>query len=338
MPPSKQEVDLPDMTERARSQDIAEDATQLYHRVGEAAPSSHAPSLSPGSGSWMFSSIVNRARAGLQPTHVPGRGSGGRDLMTGQASETVATLPGLTEEERVTIPPEYKQILLQSNDYQKWLNLKNNFLRQHKTLKNLEMQNNVPRQVAGSVRSQEDQFPHFPDAGGEITNNVDTLDASETVDDVPRLQREIPTGTVYKEGGTLYRTPTSPAPRQTADTFSGTRHRPPALASPGRPAPVQVSSLPVTSPRPGTTYSSPLYPGTPFYTTPQPPLPPGYELIPVDQLTEDHEVVPWEELPHLMREHNMSINTIPLGPFHHSTPSPLPVTPLPLPWLQDRHH
>ena len=59
------------MTERARSQDIAEDVTQLHHRVGEAAPSSHAPSLSPGSGSWMFNSIEARARHGLSPTHVP---------------------------------------------------------------------------------------------------------------------------------------------------------------------------------------------------------------------------------------------------------------------------
>ena len=322
MPPSKQEVDLPSLTERARSQDVthvtevASDPSKMSHRVGEVA----APTLRPGSGSWMFSTIVNRARAGLQPTHVPRA----RDMMHGEASEAVATVPGMAEdEERVTIPPEYKQILLGSNDYQKWLNLKNNFLREHRTLKNLEMKNNVPSPGAGSVRSQDDKFPHFPGAAGEISNSVDVLDTSESVGDIPRPQREIPTGTVYKEGDTLYRSPTSPAPRHKPKADSEPHSR--LSASPRRPPRVQVSSLPVTSPRPGTTYSSPLYPGTPFYTTPQPPLPPGYELIPVDQLTEDHEVVPWEELPHLMREHNMSINTIPLGPFHHSTPAPVTV-------------
>ena len=72
---------------------------------------------------------------------------------------------------------------------------------------------------------------------------------------------------------------------------------------PGVKTGVKVSSL--SPPRP--TYSSPLYPDTPFYSTPQPPLPPGYELVPVDQLTEEHEVVPWEDLPHLMRKHNMVI-------------------------------
>ena len=321
MPPSQQEVDLPAITERDRSQDVPElesDESKMTHRLGEVA----APTLRPGSGSWMFSSIVNRARAGLQPTHVPPARGGSRDMMHGQASQARATVPVMAEdEERVTIPPEYKQILLNSNDYHNWLSLKNNFLREHRTLKNLEIKNNVPSPAEGSVRSQDDKFPHFPGAAGEIANSVDNLDTSESVGDIPRLQREIPSGTVYKEGDTLYRTPTSPAPRHSPKLASKSNSRRPA--SPRRPP--KVSSLPVTSPRPGTTYSSPLYPGTPFYTTPQPPLPPGYELIPVDQLTEEHEVVPWEELPHLMREHNMSINTIPLGPFHHSTPAP-PVT------------
>ena len=139
MPPSQQEVDLPAITERDRSQDVPElesDESKMTHRLGEVA----APTLRPGSGSWMFSSIVNRARAGLQPTHVPPARGGSRDMMHGQASQAMATVPVMAEdEERVTIPPEYKQILLSSNDYHKWLSLKNNFLREHRTLKNLEI-------------------------------------------------------------------------------------------------------------------------------------------------------------------------------------------------------
>ena len=321
MPPSKQEAAPPGLTEKARSHDVTEGVmAAMAHRTGEA-----APTLRPGAGSWMFSSIVNRARAGLRPTHVPlASEETGRDMMHGQASQAVVTVPGMAEdEERVTIPPEYRQILLSSTDYHKWLNLKNNFLREHRTLKNLELKNNVPSPSAGSVKSLDDKFPHFPGAAGEISNSVDIIDTSESNGDIPRPQREIPSGTVYKDGDTLYRSPTSPAPRPGPKTADNPGSRQPA--SPRRPPRVQVSSLPVTSPRPGTTYSSPLYPGTPFYTTPQPPLPPGYELIPVDQLTEDHEVVPWEELPHLMREHNMSINTIPLGPFQHSTPAPVTI-------------
>ena len=241
MPPSQQEVDLPSMTERARSQDVPEepesDASQMTHRLGEA-----IPTLRPGSGSWMFSSIVNRARAGLQPTHVPLVREG--DMMHGQESQAMATVPVMEEEEKVTIPPEYKQILLSSNDYHNWLSLKNNFLREHRTLKNLEMKNNVPSLAGGSVRSQDDKFPHFSGAAGEIANSVDILDTSESVGDIPRPQREIPSGIVYKEGDTLYRTPTSPAPRNSPRPASKSHRRRPA--SPKRPP--KVSSLPHSSP------------------------------------------------------------------------------------------
>ena len=111
-----------------------------------------------------------------------------------------------------------------------------------------------------------------------------------------------------KDGDTLYR---AKSDKPTRDQIN-TKLKKPHLED-KKPAPVHVSSLPVTTPRPGSTYSSPLYPNTPFYSTPQPPLPPGYELIPVDQLTDDHEVVPWEDLPSLMRKHNMSLNRVPLG-------------------------
>ena len=46
---------------------------------------------------------------------------------------------------------------------------------------------------------------------------------------------------------------------------------------------------------------------------PDEPLPPGYELIPVDQLTPEHEVVPWEELPGLMKRHNIKPSTLNLA-------------------------
>jgi hypothetical protein len=89
------------------------------------------------------------------------------------------------------------------------------------------------------------------------------------------------------------------------------------------------------------TYSSPLYPQGrptppgPVYSSPAPPLPPGYELIPIHQLTPEHEVVPWEELPRLMERNNLTLDTVPLGPYNHNLhgrttlrPSSLPhVTP-----------
>ena len=51
-----------------------------------------------------------------------------------------------------------------------------------------------------------------------------------------------------------------------------------------------------------------MFSGTmsPVYTSPLPALPPGYELVPISQLTSDHEVVPWEQLPSLLKEHNMT--------------------------------
>ena len=165
--------------------------------------------------------------------------------MAGEASEAVVTVPGeagLERAERATIPPEYKEVLLRSADYRKWLTLKNSFLRRRGAL-------------ASRPAPAQDKFPHFP---GAESNSVEEEPPS------PRPQREIPAGLVKEEGGTLYRA--SPRP-----------------SSKPRPAPVTVSSLP----RPTTPYVSPLYSAA----TPQPPLPPGYELIPVSDLTPDHEVM-----------------------------------------------
>ena len=264
----------------------------LVHKIGPA-----APTLSPGAGSWMFNSIESRAKQGLTPTHVPKHGD-----MSSEASEAVlsveATSPGSVtyQEEKVTIPPQYKDILNQSEDYKRWLDLKNNFLRKHKKLH--LPKNPLKKNKSSKARQRDDKFPNFPGYG-----------AGETEARPPRksLPTASPSPAVFKEGGTLYRAKTS-APTRTVK---------PPVKTPVK-TPVKVSSLHVTSPRPAT-YSSPLYPNTPFYSTPQPPLPPGYELVPVDQLTEEHEVVPWEDLPHLMRKHNMSLSQIPLGPFQHST-------------------
>ena len=171
--------------------------------------------------------------------------------MAGEASEAVVTVPGeagLERAERATIPPEYKEVLLRSADYRKWLHLKNSFLRRRGAL--------ASRPAPAPAQ---DKFPHFP---GAESNSVEEEPPS------PRPQREIPAGLVKEEGGTLYRASPRPRPKP-------------------RPAPVTVSSLPrPTTPR-TTPYVSPLYSAA----TPQPPLPPGYELIPVSDLTPDHEVM-----------------------------------------------
>ena len=246
----------------------------------------------------MFNSIESRARHGLTPTHVPAHGeTHGHDVDPAHdhhgthGDQAMSGTEQSTSEQGVTITPMYKKILHQSQDYQQWLRLKNDFLREQGT--------------AGDKNN--DKFPNFPDDAD--TNNIDD----------PRHQREIGHSRtpppVFKEGGTLYRSRT-PLPRRKPHQKEEQKRQPE----------VKVSSLPVTTPAPAPTYSSPLYPNTPFYSTPQPPLPPGYELIPVDQLTDDHEVVPWEQLPQLMKKHNMSLDTIPLGPFHHSTtPSPVKI-------------
>ena len=278
MPPSHQENNF--------SPDDVISEKQILHKVGlvSTEKSGGSPTLAPGSGSWMFNSIESRARHGLTPTHVP---AVHHDQVMSETSDLEETTD--SDQETVTIPAMYKDILAQSSDYQTWLTMKNNFLKQH---------------VSNNPGDRDDKFPNFPGDSDTDSYNVD--------EDDPRNQREISghghtSPPVFKEGGTLYRART-PLPRR-LKTKSGEEKR-------RRPAPVQVSSLPVTSPAP--TYSSPLYPGS-HYSTPQPPLPPGYELIPVDQLTDEHEVVPWEDLPTLMRQHNMSLNTIPLGPYHHST-------------------
>jgi len=319
--------------------------------------------LKPGAGSWMFNSIEATAKKGLPPTHVPKTFSDAPSDLMPQSSETVYSTPsprpvtngcsdtfghctgahlpakertGSHSHEKPTIPPFYKQILKNSNDYQHWLRLKNIFLREQKMLfaksnleakKNINKLENVPRHPGSSPQSMSDndnndKFPHFPD-------KVHTSLESNGIGKDARPQREIKVNLhsappVYKEGGTLYRAPTS-RPHSIHLQNSPQRKK---TKSPRPAAPVHVSSL-RTTPRPSSTYSSPLYPNsigsrTQIYTTPQPPLPPGYELVPVDQLTDDHEVVPWEDLPHLMKKHNLSLNHIPLGPFQHPTPTPYP--------------
>ena len=301
--------------------------------------------LKPGAGSWNFNSIEDTARKGLSPTHVPNTFSDSPSDLTPESSETVYSTPSTSDcsdtlrgcararprQDKPTIPPFYKQILKNSYDYQQWLKLKNNFLRERRLLfakNNLQahqqLLENVPRNTGSNAESrsdndQDDKFPHFPD-------NVHSGAESNGIGKDIRPQREIKVNLhsappVYKEGGTLYRAPTT-------RPHTVMLHKPAEPTTTRTPAPVHVSSL-RTTPYPGSTYSSPLYPNTPgsrapFHSTPQPPLPPGYELVPVDQLTDDHEVVPWEDLPHLMKKHNLSLNRIPLGPFPHPTPTPYP--------------
>jgi len=309
--------------------------------------------LKPGAGSWMFNSIETKAKKGLPPTHVPKLFSDAPSDLIPESSRTVYSTPaprtmksdpqksvqdrtGSHSYEKPTIPSFYKEILKNSNDYQHWQQLKNNFLREQKMLfaksnlgaeKNFNQPGNFPKHSgsSGQVMSDndnDDKFPHFPD-------KVHTALESNGVGKDVRPQREIKVNLhsappVYKEGGTLYRKPTG---KQNSVHLKNPAERK-AINPPRPPAPVRVSSL-RTTPHPGSTYSSPLYPNSirsrnQIYTTPQPPLPPGYELVPVDQLTDDHEVVPWEDLPHLMKKHNLSLNHIPLGPFQHSTPTPYP--------------
>eukprot|EP00090_Calanus_glacialis_P015199 TRINITY_DN24050_c0_g1_i1.p1 TRINITY_DN24050_c0_g1~~TRINITY_DN24050_c0_g1_i1.p1 ORF type:complete len:2302 (-),score=417.30 TRINITY_DN24050_c0_g1_i1:127-7032(-) len=315
--------------------------------------------LKPGAGSWNFNSIEDTAKKGLPPTHVPKTFSDAPSDLLSESSKTVYSTPspksqprdcsdtlrgcpqkarqpvndspGSHRHQKPTIPPFYKQILKNSNDYQHWLQLKNIFLRERKMLfakTNLQAGHqpleNVPIQSGSNVQPRgdndnNDKFPHFPD-------KVHTVVESNGVGKDIRPQREIKVNLhsappVYKEGGTLYRAPTS-------KPHSVQLQKSPQRTTTRRPSPVQVSSLRTTR-HPGATYSSPLYPHSPgsptqFFTTPQPPLPPGYELVPVDQLTDDHEVVPWEDLPHLMKKHNLSLNHIPLGPFQHPTPTHYP--------------
>jgi len=55
----------------------------------------------------------------------------------------------------------------------------------------------------------------------------------------------------------------------------------------------------------------------PIYKSSLPVLPSGYELVPIHELTPNHEVIPWDELPKLMKDHNPNIKSVPLGPFKH---------------------
>ena len=261
---------------------------QLVHRLGAAAsPATLSTTLSPGAGSWQFNSIESRARHGLAPTHVPQHGDLVSDASQSEAvsSETTPAARG----RKVTIPPQYKDILNKSEDYKRWLHLKNNFLRKHKKLKLPKKRQNLPKSSGNLGEDYKEKFPNFPGSygGGEAEARPE------------RESLESPSPGVFKEGGTLYRGKSSAPGRKVK-----ARQRSPAVTSGETSGGVTVSSLRTTG-RPATTYSSPLYPNTPFYSSPQPPLPPGYELVPVDQLTDDHEVVPWEDLPHLMRKHNM---------------------------------
>ena len=123
--------------------------------------------LKPGAGSWKFNSIEEREHRRLPPTHIP------RDLMSG-SSETVYSTT--TSQARPTIPPIFKEILRNSADYQIWLQLKNEFLRERKMLfdkANLDDSDkqqfeNFPRNKGSNAQptldnALNDKFPHFPE-------------------------------------------------------------------------------------------------------------------------------------------------------------------------------
>ena len=105
-----------------------------------------------------------------------------------------------------------------------------------------------------------DKFPHFPGSLKDEKSNI--------INDVPRPERALHTiasqtsPPVFKEGDTLYRAKSDvpkrdqPKPKLERPSLGDKKH-----------APVHVSSLPVTTSRPGTIYSSPLYSKTQFYTT-----------------------------------------------------------------------
>ena len=265
--------------------------------------------LNPGAGNWNFNSIESKAKQGLAPTHVPNhsksradqRGSHSPAPVTGQSKSRADQRggPSPAAEPSQTIRPTYKQILHSSPDYQRWLQLKKKFLAAQAAAGANQA---GPTNMSDNATSRQEQFPHFP--------GPDKL--------VPKRElktRTTPAPGVYKDGGTLYRKPTAPSRARRPPTMDPRRPTPHTARRPisrptSRPAaPVVVSSLPATP------YRSPLQPGGP-------PLPPGYELVPVAELTPDHEVVPWEELPGLMRQHNLSLDAIPLGPFRPPTPPP----------------
>ena len=365
-PPLKEEQRSSHDQSGARSQ-------ELVHRLG--LPPGLA--LLPGDGSWMFNSIESTAKKGLAPTHVPRRTP--PDMLAASSERVVAAptpRPGMTPTPRPgmrarqtqarnsvkrsfvprqrldkpTIPPQYKEVLSKSEDYKNWVKLKQEFLRDNKML--FERQGNLEdnsRHHAGKIPTVQGlgsditgKFPHFP-------NNV--IDNQ----DMPRPQREIldnkqrhEAPSVYDVDGVLYRSPTASTSRAPVLHHKSKRpsqknpHAPRRPQRKKKPRPT-VSSLSLPShgiPKlrfPPTTLQSP----TPSHA---PPLPPGYELVPIDQLTEEHEVVPWEELPKLMEEHNLSLHHIPLGPYPSSTlapptlppnysPSPFtPRTPTPTPF------
>ena len=150
---------------------------------------------------------------------------------------------------------------------------------------------------------------------------------------------------VYRDGDTLedtlYRAPPDRQPtRQPQPQHHSVAHEvrtTPKISSLVMPSPGQLyNKVTTTAASAYSTYSSPLYPfgrPTPGYSSPAPPLPPGYELIPIHQLTPEHEVVPWEELPRLMERSNLTLDSVPLGPYQHKLhgrttlrPSSLPHT------------
>ena len=119
------------------------------------------------------------------------------------ASETLTTVHVTPDPSpnKSTIPPEFKQVLLKSTDYKKWLNLKNNFLRDQ-AAKNLELTQNIPI-GSGNINHLTttvgpDKFPHFP---GSLKDDI-----SNTIDDIPRPERALHTSIshtsppVYKAG------------------------------------------------------------------------------------------------------------------------------------------
>ena len=119
--------------------------------------------LLPGDGSWMFNSIESTAKQGLAPTHVPVHAPS-HDMEPASSERVIAVptpRPGMRarqamarrgqrkgqrrkrprpdqrsthrpeqRQDKATIPPQYKEVLRKSEDYNTWLRLKREFLRE----------------------------------------------------------------------------------------------------------------------------------------------------------------------------------------------------------------
>ena len=238
-------------------------------------------------------------------------------------------------------------VILNASDYKEWVRLKENFIRQQRMLEAALPPPGPDLKESSDVSGLDNnKFPNFPANGG---NGLDAeLRALGVDEDVPRPQRdalsnEVGEGSlpVYKEGNTLYwiksqlgrrrkkpTTTSNTAHHAASTTTTATTAAPTTVrVSQLRPRKLMVTPSPYNHHHQQNTYTSPLFPHarspmSPVFTSPMPPLPPGYELVPISQLTPQHEVVPWSKLPELMKQHNLTVNSIPLGPYRHSTAAP----------------